>query len=221
MASIIPGFEFDIFISYRQKDNRSDKWVTHFVKALQEELDATFKEDISIYFDENPHDRLLETHHVSKSLEGKLKCLIFIPIVSQTYCDPKSFAWQNELCAYIGLSRSDSFGPNVKLKNGNVASRILPVKIHDLDEEHQKLLENQLGEILRPVEFIFRTPGVNRPLTSKDDDAKEITHDLFYRNQINKVANAIKEILNGLIQSSQQKNEKTPNDPLPEKRTEK
>ena len=30
MASIIPGYEYDIFISYRQKDNKHDSWVTTF-----------------------------------------------------------------------------------------------------------------------------------------------------------------------------------------------
>ena len=89
MPSIVSGFEYDIFISYRHKDNKGAHWVTEFVNALKTELDATFKDDISIYFDENPHDGLLETHNVDKSLEGKLKCLIFIPILSQTYCDPK------------------------------------------------------------------------------------------------------------------------------------
>ena len=62
MPSIIPGYEYDIFISYRQKDNKYDGWVTEFVNHLKDELEATFKEDISIYFDENPHDGLLETH---------------------------------------------------------------------------------------------------------------------------------------------------------------
>ena len=90
MSSLLPGFEYDIFISYRHKDNKGGHWVTEFVDALRTELESTFKEDISIYFDENPHDGLLETHNVDKSLEGKLKCLIFIPIISQTYCDPKA-----------------------------------------------------------------------------------------------------------------------------------
>ena len=96
MPSIISDYEYDIFISYRQKDNHSDQWVTIFVQALKEELDATFKEDISIYFDENPHDGLHEHHEVDGSLKEKLKCLILIPVVSQTFCDPKAFAWEQE-----------------------------------------------------------------------------------------------------------------------------
>ena len=95
MPSIIPGYEYDIFISYRQNDNQ-EAWVTEFVNNLNREIKATFKEDISIYFDENPHDGLLETHDVDHSLAKKLKCLIFIPIISKTYCDPNTFAWTNE-----------------------------------------------------------------------------------------------------------------------------
>jgi len=99
MASIVPSYEYGIFISYRHNNNRSG-WVTDFVNACQEELAATIKEPITIYFDKNPHDGLFETHNVDKSLEGKLKCLIFIPILSQTYCDTKSFAWQHELTLF-------------------------------------------------------------------------------------------------------------------------
>jgi len=115
MPSIIPGYEYDIFISYRQKDNRSDQWVTKFLQALKEELDATFKEDISIYFDENPHDGLHEHHEVDDSLREKLKCLIFIPIVSQTYCDPNCFAWEHEFKVFIEQASNDQFGLKTKL----------------------------------------------------------------------------------------------------------
>jgi hypothetical protein len=97
MASLLPGYEYDIFISYRQKDNKGERWVSEFVEALKTELESTFKEEISVYFDINPHDGLLETHDVNASLKEKLKCLVFIPIISQTYCDPQSFAWQHEL----------------------------------------------------------------------------------------------------------------------------
>ena len=37
-----------------------------------------------------------------------------------------------------------------------MASRILPVKIHDLDQEDKELLENELGTVLRAIEFIYR-----------------------------------------------------------------
>src|SRR5204863_9520014 len=99
MPSLLPGFEYDVFISYRQNDNRSG-WVSEFVRHLNEELATTIKDPVSVYFDSNPVDGLLETHHVDKSLETKLKCVILIPILSQTYCDPKCFAWLNEFCAF-------------------------------------------------------------------------------------------------------------------------
>jgi TolB-like protein/Tfp pilus assembly protein PilF len=202
MASIIPGYEYDIFISYRQNDNRSG-WVTEFVAALQEELAATLKEPISVYFDTNPHDGLLETHNVDKSLEGKLKCLIFIPIISQTYCDPQSFAWQHEFCAFNKLAKEDQFGRDIRLGSGNVASRILPVKIHDLDPEDKTLLENELGGVLRSIEFIYKSAGVNRPLNPSDNPDKNLNK-TFYRDQINKVANSIKEIITAIKKPNQQ-----------------
>ncbi len=200
MASILPGFEYDIFISYRHNDNRSG-WVTEFVAALQEELAATLKEPLSLYFDTNPHDGLLETHNVDKSLKTKLKCLIFIPIISQTYCDPKSFAWQHEFVAFNRMAKEDQFGRDIKLTNGNVASRILPVKIHDLDREDNSILEHELGGFLRAIEFIYKSPGVNRPL-STTDKREDNSSRTFYCDQINKMANGIKEITGGLKQPS-------------------
>lgn len=202
MPSLVPGFEYDIFISYRQKDNKYDGWVTEFVANLRKELEATFKENISIYVDENPHDGLLETHNVDKSLEGKLKCLIFIPIISQTYCDTKSFAWQQEFCAFNKLAMEDQFGRDIKLSHGNMASRILPVKIHDLDAEDKALLETELGGELRAIELIYKSAGVNRPLRSNEEEPRENLNHTIYRNQINKVANAIKALISGIRNST-------------------
>ena len=48
MPSLIPGFEYDIFISYRHNDNQSG-WVTEFVNALKEELAATIKAPLTIH----------------------------------------------------------------------------------------------------------------------------------------------------------------------------
>jgi len=197
MSSIIKGYNYDIFISYRQKDNKGDMWVSEFVAALKTELESTFKEEIGVYFDINPHDGLLETHDVDESLKEKLKCLVFIPIISRTYCDPKSFAWEHEFKAFVEQTSSDQYGLKVKLPNGNVESRVLPVQIHDLDYEDIRLYVSILGGVIRGVEFIYKEPGVNKPLVSEDDEKKNLNN-TKYRIQINKVANAIKEIIAGL-----------------------
>src|SRR6478609_56498 len=140
MPSILPQYEYDIFISYRHKDNLGDHWVTEFVSALKTELESTFKEDISVYFDTNAHDGLNDNHDVDLSLREKVKSLILIPIISQTYCDPKSFAWRNEFLPFRELASNDLFGLRVKVANGNVASRILPVRIHALDNSDVNFL---------------------------------------------------------------------------------
>ena len=129
MSSIIEGYSYDIFISYRQKDNKGGRqgalfsgatqyreagWVSEFVDVLKRELESTFKEEISVYFDINPHDGLLETHDVDASLKDKLKCLVFIPIISRTYCDPKSFAWEHEFKAFVELASQDQFGLKIR-----------------------------------------------------------------------------------------------------------
>lgn len=201
MPSIVPSFECDIFISYRHNDNL-DGWVTDFVQNLEKELRSTLKDTITIYFDKSPHDGLLETHDVGKSLEGKLKCLIFIPIISQTYCDTKSFAWQHEFVAFNKLAKEDQFGRDIKLSNGNVASRILPIKIHDLDAEDKSLLESEMGGVLRAIEFIYKEAGVNRPLKSTDSKTDN-QNKTDYRNQVNKVADAIKEIISAVKNPNQ------------------
>lgn len=211
MSGIVSGYEYDIFISYRQKDNKHDGWVTEFVNNLKGELESTFKEEISVYFDINPQNGLLETHDVNASLKEKLKCLIFIPIISQTYCDSKCFAWQNEFVCFNKFAKKDQFGRDIRLPGGNVASRILPVKIHDLDMEDKKLIENELGGALRAIEFIYKESGVNRPLKPADN-RNDNQNKTDYRNQINKIANAIKEIIRGLKNPSSSISEPTQKD---------
>lgn len=197
MASLIQGYKYDIFISYRQKDNKGERWVSEFVEALRTELESTFKDEISVYFDVNPHDGLLETHDVDASLQEKLKCLIFIPIISRTYCDPKSFAWEHEFKPFVKLASEDPIGLKVKLPNGNIANRVLPVRIHELDAKDIQECQSVLGGVLRGIEFIYKESGVNKPLTPDDDDKRNLNK-TKYRIQLNKVANAIKELIAGL-----------------------
>ena len=197
MGSLIEGYNYDIFISYRQKDNKYDGWVTEFVDNLKKELEATIKEDVSVYFDINPHDGLLESHEVSDSLKDKLKCLIFIPIISRTYCDPRSFAWEQEFNAFVEQASKDRLGLKIKLPGGNVALRVLPVRIYDLNKEDISLCESVIGGVLRGIEFIFRSPGVNRPLRANEDHAQDNLNKTYYRDQINKVSRSISEIIEG------------------------
>ncbi len=202
MSSVIEGYNYDIFISYRQKDNKGDRWVSEFVEALKTELESTFKEEISVYFDINPHDGLLETHDVDASLKEKLKCLIFIPIISRTYCDPKSFAWEHEFIEFVKQASQDQFGLKVKLPNGNVANRVLPVRIHDLDNADIKQCESVLGGVLRGIDFIYKESGIDKPLTADDDEKKNINN-TKYRIQVVKVAHAIREIITAIGQHGQ------------------
>ena len=88
-------------------------------------------------------------------------------------------------------------GRDIKLSNGNVASRILPIKIHDLDAEDKAIIENEIGGVLRAIEFIYKEAGVNRPLKSTDSKTDN-QNKTDYRNQVNKTANAVKEIILGL-----------------------
>ena len=198
MASLKEGFNYDIFISYRQKDNKYDGWVTEFVDNLKRELEAMFKDEVSVYFDINPSDYLLETYDVDASLKGKLNCLVFIPVISRTYCDPKSFAWENEFKAFIEQASLDPIGLQVTLANGNVANRLLPVIINDLDISDIRLCESVIGSKLRGVDFIYKEPGVNRPLSSHEEDPHNNLNHTFYRNQINKVALGIKDIIESI-----------------------
>jgi len=198
MPSIIPGFEYDIFVSYRHNDNKYDGWVTEFVEKLNQELDATLKDKLSIFFDKNPDEGLHDSHQVDESITNKIKSLIFIPIISQTYCDTKSFAWKQEFKVFKSESENDTIGRSIKLPNGNFASRILPIKIHDIDIEDVKLLENELSGVLRSIDFIYRDAGVNRSLRPVDDEISVTGGRILYRNQINKLANAIKEIVQGI-----------------------
>ena len=198
MPSLIPGYEYDIFISYRHKDDKYDHWVTDFVSNLRREIEATFRDEVSVYFDSDPADGLLATHEVDESLKTKLRCLIFIPIISHTYCDPASFAWANEFKAFVEHASIDKYGLKIKLLNGNYESRVLPVQIHDLAADEKILCEKILGSKLRGIEFIYSERGVNRPLRSTEDNPQNNLSHTIYRNQINKVANAVKEMITAM-----------------------
>lgn len=190
-SAVVPGYDYDIYISYRSNDNKYDGWVTEFVEKLNQELSATLKDKLTIYFDKNPEGQREEIARGS---------LIFIPIISLTYCDTDSPVWKNEFKKFQEQSQKDGLGPAIRLPNGNMVSRVLPVKIHDIDQDDVKLLESELSVGLRSIDFIYREDGINRPLRSIDDEKQAGPLKPMYRNQINKLANAVKEIIGGIKQ---------------------
>jgi hypothetical protein len=79
-----------------------------------------------------------------------------------------------------------------------VASRVLPIRINDLDISDTKLYESILGGVLRGVEFVYKEPGVNRPLRSNEDNPQNNLNQTIYRNQVNKVALAIRDLIENI-----------------------
>ncbi|MBK7559564.1 MAG: adenylate/guanylate cyclase domain-containing protein [Chitinophagaceae bacterium] len=187
-SSILPDYDCDIHISYRFNDNEYDGWVSEFVEKLKQELSATLKDRLSVFVDKNPEDKRVSSGQPVQSL-------ICIPVISQTYCDIDSPVWKNEFRVFREQIARDSIGSNIKLPNGNTVSRVIPVKIHDIDTGDVKLLESELSGSLRSIDFIYRDEGVNRPLRPVDDEKNAGPLKPMYRNQINKLANAIKEIV--------------------------
>jgi hypothetical protein len=90
------------------------------------------------------------------------------------------------------------FGFKIKLPHGNVANRVLPIRIHDLDLADIKLFESVVGGMMRSIDFVYKETGVNRQLTAKDDNILRSPGQVLYRDQINKVALTIKEIIESM-----------------------
>src|SRR5215467_227923 len=77
-SSTIPGFDCDIHVSFRYNDNRYDGWVREFVEKLNQELSATVKDKLSIFFDKdsgNDRDNMERGKEIASS---NVKSLIFI-----------------------------------------------------------------------------------------------------------------------------------------------
>jgi hypothetical protein len=52
MSGIIEGFNYNIFISYRQDDIKHDGRVSDFIENLKGEIETILGEDIYIFFEE-------------------------------------------------------------------------------------------------------------------------------------------------------------------------
>ena len=66
----------------------------------------------------------------------------------------------------------------------------------------KRFLKMNLGGVLRSIEFIYKASGVNRPLKPNDEQTENLNK-TYYRDQINKVANAVKEIITAIKKHNQ------------------
>ncbi|MBL4655684.1 MAG: hypothetical protein JKY33_07670, partial [Bacteroidia bacterium] len=191
MPSVLPAYQFDVFVSYRHNEAILE-WVKEFSSKLQQELDTTLKENLSIYYYNIETEGNLAYQEMEQAITEKLKAVIFIPIISTGYCDPKKDAWLKEFMTFKQIASNDDIGLNVQVGNGNQLSRILPVMINHVEQGDIKQIENEIGGFIRSIDFIYEgMEGVNRPLRSRDDDVLARKSSTLYRNQINKTANEI------------------------------
>ena len=130
-------------------------------------------------------DGLMETRDVDEPLRIKLNRHIFIPLVAQTSCDPKSFAWKYRFLAFKKNASTEQFGQNVRHLRGNVTSRVLTC-IRQQYPCDKQILKGELRGALRSIEFAYRTAGVVRPLKAVEQDAKRNL--TYHSDQTNKVA---------------------------------
>lgn len=128
--ALIPGYEYDIFISYSHANNKvfpdqKDGWIKKFFEYLKTQLDQV-KDGVNIWWD----DKRLQgnTNFDSSIAEGIRKSAIFICLNSLRYKD--SDYCNKELDLFYEKARSEKAGLTV----GN-SSRIFNVLINNIPHE--------------------------------------------------------------------------------------
>jgi hypothetical protein len=55
------------------------------------------------------------------------------------------------ILAFRDFAANEALGLDVKLSNGNVAKRILPIRIHEIDKADLKMIEHAIGGNMRAL----------------------------------------------------------------------
>jgi hypothetical protein len=118
----VPGFDWDIFISYPHETDARDanelEWVNEFYRILDKELNERLPEPPKIYFDRR---QFAASHSLeSELLEAARHSALFVPIVSPRYVAPGKFTLR-ELAAFCG--------------SGDVAKRIVTIELLPVNHE--------------------------------------------------------------------------------------
>lgn len=120
----IPGFEWDIFISYPRESDERDanefEWVNEFHRILDKEINERLPDRLGpkIYFDRR---QFAASHSLeSELLEAARHSALFVPIVSPRFVAPGKFTLR-ELEAFCG--------------SGDVAKRIVTIELLPVSNE--------------------------------------------------------------------------------------
>jgi TIR domain len=121
----VPGFAFDVFVSFAHADNqpfgRRPAWVTAFVKELNTYLQLYCRNKCSIFFDPQGTVRIGKplAHELAQNAGNSAT---FIPVTSPNYVDPESW----------GLDELKAFA-----EAGRNGQRIFPIELLPLEGRRQ------------------------------------------------------------------------------------
>src|SRR5215472_13812050 len=112
----VPGFRWDLFISYpRESDERDShdfEWVNEFHRLLCREINERLPSNAEIYFDRQSFEAADHLDHdLLKAARG---AALFVPIVSPRFVAPGKFTLK-ELEAFC--------------ESGNVTNRIVTIEL--------------------------------------------------------------------------------------------
>lgn len=188
MASLVPGYEHDVFISYATVDDRPAKcgWVSAFVSSLNESLAAAFglKDPNRIWWDRpNINEEASLTEQIRTKVQ-KSACMVVI--LSQGYSKSKWCRQEREafLAAVAGQSEADR--------------RLFLIDIGNLDQKDRP----QEFSDKRGRYFYVQPPNTTDisdrvPLGFPNPNPKNKKHEAFFA-QVNQLANDLYERVNKL-----------------------
>ena len=131
----LPGFDYDIFISYAHANNDYPKgWVSDFHTGLQNMLNASMR-GVTIWRDNNLDSLTRFNEEIAERVKG---AAIFVTLYSGAYRD--SEYCRGELQTFHRKAQTESWG--LAIKQGN-RSRIVNVLLRD--ESHEKWLPELSG----------------------------------------------------------------------------
>ena len=174
----VPGFEWDIFISYPresdERDARDFQWVQEFRRLLESEIRQRLPESdaLKIYFDRAEFGAADHLKH--DLLPAARSSALFLPITSPLYFDTRKFTMQElrEFCA-----SGNSVGRIVIIELLPVPSEERPSELNGPKRNHFFVMEQGKPIRLTPQSSKYADTYVER-LQFVAEDIKEVLQEM-------------------------------------------